>query len=92
MSGGRTARSGVHVISGATAPTDGRGCTETPAEGRSVSDTDSVYDAPSERTPPPCGVAGIHVERMDLPGAELLAHDLLDLLEWVRTAKDRGDG
>jgi hypothetical protein len=57
-----------------------------------VSDTDSVYDAPSEGTPPPCGVAGIHVERMDLPGAELLAHDLLDLLEWVRTAKDRGDG
>jgi len=63
-----------------------------PAEGQSVSDTDCVYDAHSEGTPPPCGVAGIHVERMDLPGAELLARDLLDLLEWVRTAKDRGDG
>jgi hypothetical protein len=57
-----------------------------------VSDIDSVYDSPSEGTPPPCGVSGIHVERMDLPGAELLAHDLLDLLEGVRTAKDRGDG
>ena len=57
-----------------------------------MSDTDCVYDAHSEGTPPPCGVAGIHVERMDLPGAELLARDLLDLLEWVRTAKDRGDG
>jgi hypothetical protein len=29
---------------------------------------------------------------MDLLGAELLARDLLDLLEWVRTAKDQGDG
>lgn len=57
-----------------------------------MSDTDSVYDAPPEEIPPPVGVAGICAERMDLAGAELLAEDLLDLLEWVRTAKDRGDG
>ncbi len=72
-------------------PEPARASGDTSAEGRSVSVTDSVYDPPPEGTPPPCGVAGIRVERMDLPGAELLAQDLLDLLEWVRTEKDRGD-
>jgi hypothetical protein len=60
----------------------------TPSERPSANVTNGVYDAASNETPPPCGVAGIRVEPMDPAAAELLARDLLELLEWARTGKE----
>jgi hypothetical protein len=56
-----------------------------------VSVTNSVYDAPPEETAPPRGVARIRIEQMGAGGTELLAQDLLELLEWAGAEKERRD-
>jgi hypothetical protein len=50
-----------------------------------------VYDPLLEDAPPPLGVERVSIEPMGPAGLELLAGDLLQLLEWARRNKERRD-
>lgn len=60
-----------------------------PPDRRSVSG--SVYDRGREKALPPLGVEDVSIEPMDPTGVELLARDLLELLEWAKSIEERRD-
>jgi len=52
----------------------------------------SVSDPLPENAQPPLGVDDVSIEPMDPAGVELLAGDLLQLLEWAGRNRERRDG